>query len=92
MISFKDLKNAFLVALWFIFLTFPIMVIKVNPFERTVAWRWQNMIYVAAGSFVCYLASRFFLARKAAKQKKQKLPTIRLSNWAVRNPNSRKIR
>ncbi|MBW1749470.1 MAG: branched-chain amino acid ABC transporter permease [Deltaproteobacteria bacterium] len=76
MISFKDLKNAFLVALWFVFLTFPLMVIKVNPFERTIDWRWQNMGYVAAGSFICYLASRFFLANKAAKQKKQKLLAV----------------
>ncbi len=87
MISLKDLKNAFLVALWFVFLTFPIMVIKVNPFERTFGWRWQNMIYVAAGSFICYLASRFFLARKAAKQKKQKLlaiPDKPKSDWQQR--------
>jgi len=76
MISLKDLKNALLVALWFIFLTFPIMVIKVNPFERTVTWRWQNMMYVAVVSFVCYLASRFFLARKTAKQEKHKLQAI----------------
>lgn len=76
MISFKDLKNAFLVALWFVFLTFPLMVIKVNPFERTIDWRWQNMGYMAAGSFICYLASRFFLANKAAKQKKQKLLAV----------------
>ena len=87
MISFKDLKNAFLVALWFVFLTFPLMVIKVNPFERTIDWRWQNMGYVAAGSFICYLASRFFLANKAAKQKKQKLlgiPDKPKNDWQQR--------
>ena len=87
MISLKDLKNALLVALWFIFLTFPIMVIKVNPFERTVTWRWQNMMYVAVVSFVCYLASRFLLARKTAKQEKQKLQAIPAkpkSDWQQR--------
>ncbi|MEA2115522.1 MAG: branched-chain amino acid ABC transporter permease [Thermodesulfobacteriota bacterium] len=87
MISFKDLKNAFLVALWFVFLTFPLMVIKVNPFERTIDWRWQNMGYVAAGSFICYLGSRFFLANKAAKQKKQKLqdmPDKPKNDWQQR--------
>jgi branched-chain amino acid transport system permease protein len=87
MISLKDLKNAFLVALWFVFLTFPLMVIKVNPFERTIGWRWQNMGYVAAGSFIFYLASRFFLASKAAKQNKQKLldiPDKPRSDWQQR--------
>ena len=70
MISFKDLKNAFLVALWFIFLTFPLLVIKVNPFERTIDWRWHNMVYVAAASFASYLASRFFHTRRLTRQQK----------------------
>ena len=46
MFSLKDIRNAFLVVLWFMFLTFPLMVIKVNPIERIVTWRWQNMLYV----------------------------------------------
>jgi len=70
MISFKDLKNAFLVALWFIFLTFPLLVIKVNPFERTIDWRWHNMLYVAAAIFACYLACRFFHTRRLTRQQK----------------------
>jgi len=76
MISLKDLKKAFLVALWFVFLTFPIMVIKVNPFERTFDFRWLNMLYVAGGSFIFYLASRLYLANKKIQQKKQKLPDM----------------
>ena len=94
MISLKDLKNAFLVALWFIFLTFPIMVIKVNPFERTITWRWQNMLYVAVASFICYLAGRFFLASKTAKQKKQKLlglPDKPKSDWQQRLLNEPRL-
>ncbi|WP_446008344.1 high-affinity branched-chain amino acid ABC transporter permease LivM [Candidatus Electrothrix sp.] len=66
------LKNAFLVSLWFCFLTFPIMVIKVNPYEETVVWRWQNMLYVGLASFSLYLFSRFFLFWKAGQQEKKK--------------------
>lgn len=64
MITRQDIRNAFLVSLWFVFLTFPLMVIKVNPMEHVVSWRWGNMFYVAAGSFVLYLLSRAFLRHK----------------------------
>jgi len=67
MISLKDIRNAFLVALWFMFLTFPLMVIKVNPIERVVTWRWHNMLYVAGGSFVLFLAGRLFVKQKEGK-------------------------
>lgn len=55
LISLKEIKRSLLIALWFAFLTFPIMVIRVNPIERTVSWRWINLLYVALGSFVISL-------------------------------------
>jgi branched-chain amino acid transport system permease protein len=60
MVSLKDIRNAFLVALRFIFLTFPLMVIKVNPIEKVITWRWQNMLYIGGASFVLFLVSRIF--------------------------------
>ncbi len=72
MITFNDIKNGLLAACWFVFLTFPIMVVKVNPYERTIDWRWDNMGYVAITVFVCYLAGRLFLIRKEIKQEKMK--------------------
>ncbi len=77
MLRLKDLRTALLVALWFVFLTFPIMVIRVNPFERTITWRWQNMVLVGVGSFLMYLVSRIVLQRKAARQKQLRLGLIR---------------
>lgn len=71
-VVFTYLKNAFLVSLWFCFLTFPIMVIKVNPYEETVVWRWQNMLYVALVSFFLSLLSQFFLGWKATRTEKKK--------------------
>ena len=68
MITLHDIKKAFLVSLWFVFLTFPLMVIKINPYERIVSWRWANMLYIAAGSFVLYLLSRAFLKHKEKKR------------------------
>jgi len=33
------------------FLTFPIMVIKVNTVYNTIVWRWHNLIYIGVGAF-----------------------------------------
>lgn len=59
-----ELKKSLLVSCWFIFLTFPIMVIRVNPFEETVDYRWRNMILVGVCTFLLSLIGRFILARK----------------------------
>lgn len=64
MLSLKEIQRCLLLSLWFVFLTFPIMVIKVDPLERIVHWRWQNIIYVAVGSFFLSLLFRFFIKRK----------------------------
>ncbi len=58
------LKRSFFISLWFIFLTFPILSIRVNTIERVVQWRWWNMFYVALGSFVLSLAWFYFLEKR----------------------------
>lgn len=58
------IKDSLLVSLWFILLTFPIMVIRVNTIENVVEWRWQNMLFVGLGSFVLSFAWRYLLKRK----------------------------
>ncbi|MBE0582598.1 MAG: branched-chain amino acid ABC transporter permease [Desulfofustis sp.] len=64
MFTFQELKRSVLISLWFVFLTFPIMVVKVNSIEKTVHWRWMNIVYVLVGSFVLSLVFRYFLKRK----------------------------
>ena len=66
----KDLRNAAGVALWFMFLTFPLLVIKINTVARTVEWRWQNLLWVGVAGFVASLVSRLFAARKLARQER----------------------
>lgn len=61
MVTLQDVKRALLVALWFVFLTFPIMVIRVNPIEKTVSWRWSNLLFVAVGTLVLSLVARFWM-------------------------------
>jgi branched-chain amino acid transport system permease protein len=73
MISFKDIQKGFLVSLWFAFLTFPLLVIKVNPIERIIVWRWQNMLWISVASFCCYITVRAYKSRMLARQKRIKL-------------------
>lgn len=59
-----ELKKSVLVSLWFMFLTFPIMVIRVNTIENTVVWRWENLALIGIGSFVLSFFWRWALRRK----------------------------
>ena len=55
-----ELKKAMLVAVWFMFLTLPILVVKVNPIEQKVVWRWANLALVGLAAFVLTLAGRYY--------------------------------
>jgi len=68
---FNDIKKGFFISLWFVFLTFPFLVIKVDPVERIITWRWHNTLWIALGSFCCYMASRLFQARQQRQQNHQ---------------------
>ncbi|PLX41358.1 MAG: branched-chain amino acid ABC transporter permease [Deltaproteobacteria bacterium] len=60
----KNLKQSILISLWFIFLTFPLMVIRVNTVEQEVEWRWINMAFIGVGAFICSYIWRYLMARK----------------------------
>ena len=62
--TFSEIRKSSVVALWFIFLTFPIMVMKVNPLDKTLKWRWMNMVYVGIGAFFLSFIWRYLLKRK----------------------------
>ena len=81
MITLKDIRSALLVSLWFVFLTFPLLVVKVNPIERTVLWRWHNMLYIAGGSFILYLLSRlFFIHADKRRERLAREPRIQAAD------------
>ena len=62
----KDLKQSFFISAWFMLLTFPIMVIRVNTIEKVVQWRWINMAAMGIGTFVLSYLWRYMMARKEA--------------------------
>lgn len=71
--SFQELKRTVLISLWFMFLTFPIVVIRVNFVNDTITWRWQNMLLIGVGTFAGSLLWRFALARRKTPGKPQAL-------------------
>jgi len=52
------------------FLTFPIMVIRVNTVERIIEWRWRNLFIVGIGSFFLSLAWRYLIKKQETGKKK----------------------
>jgi branched-chain amino acid transport system permease protein len=52
------------VSVWFMFLTFPIMVIRVNTVENVVEWRWENMLLIGIGSFFSSFVWRYMIKRR----------------------------
>lgn len=64
MFNFEELKKSFLVSLWFMFLTFPIMVIRVNTIHKTIEWRWHKLLFVGIGSFLVSYVWRYLIKRK----------------------------
>ena len=65
----QNLKQSILVSVWFVFLTFPLMVVRVNTMDNVIVWRWMNMVWVAIGSFVLSYLWRYMLARQQARKK-----------------------
>jgi branched-chain amino acid transport system permease protein len=64
-----EIKKSFFVALWFMLLTFPVMVIRVNTIYRTIEWRWVNMLWIGLGTFFLSFLWRYAHQRQAMGKK-----------------------
>jgi len=70
----NELIKSIMASIWFMFLTFPIMVIKVNTVTDTVEWRWHNMAIVGVGTFFLSMLWRYLIKKKeegGTKEKKE---------------------
>ncbi|MBW2513463.1 MAG: high-affinity branched-chain amino acid ABC transporter permease LivM [Deltaproteobacteria bacterium] len=86
MFRFSEIKKSFLVALWLMFLTFPIMVIRVNTIYKTIEWRWERMVMVGIGAFFLSFLWRYLHKRKEAGQKKaEEAGTLPLAQRLIKN-------
>lgn len=79
----KEIKKSLIVSIWFAFLTFPIIVIRVNTIEKTIEWRWFRLAAVVIGSFFLSFLWRYMLRRQEMGRKakeagrKEKTPLLR---------------
>ncbi len=89
----KEMKKSLVISIWFMILTFPIMVIKVNTIENTVVWRWASLIGMGIGSFFMATLWRYLLDRKNMKSdiSDKKTLQMRVMDWANENPKVKKI-
>ncbi len=71
LLSWNEIKKSLMASIWFMFLTFPIMVIQVNTIHRTVEWRWHRMFLVGIGTFFLSIVWRYMIRRKEAGIKKK---------------------
>lgn len=59
-----EIKKSLITSLWFMFLTFPILVIRVNTVHDVIEWRWINFVVVGVGSFALSALWRYLMRKK----------------------------
>lgn len=84
MFKLSEIKKSIIVALWFIFLTFPILVIKVNTIDNEIIWRWHNMFTIGIATFTLSLIWRYFQETEGSGQ--------RIAALFTQNPLTRNIK
>ena len=89
MLKIKDIKNALLISLWLMFLTFPLAVTKVNTIENTINWRWINLLLIGVATFLISLLWIYLLKRKekdVEKEKKDIFEICRINKELCKSP------
>jgi branched-chain amino acid transport system permease protein len=63
------------------FFTFPLMVIRVNTIEKTIDWRWMNMVYIGITVFILSAVWRELVRRQkgTSRFKKETEPKLRIA-------------
>ncbi|MGL4860800.1 MAG: ABC transporter permease subunit [Enterobacteriaceae bacterium] len=62
----RGVLRSFWVSLWFMALTFPIVVIKVSTLDGSVSWRWGNALLIGVAIFFLSFIWRALLVQRGA--------------------------
>ncbi|MFH1910521.1 MAG: branched-chain amino acid ABC transporter permease [Pseudomonadota bacterium] len=82
--ALSEFKKSLIISLWFMLLTFPIMVIRVNTIEKVVEWRWRNMAFIGIGSFLLSFVWRYLLGRKEKGRKLAEAGSVEVRPFSQR--------
>ena len=69
------LKRSIGISLWFMFLSLPLMVVRVNTINNEIEWRWSNMLWVGLCAFALAWFWHFSVERRAARREEEKVDT-----------------
>jgi branched-chain amino acid transport system permease protein len=86
-----ELKKSFITSLWFMFLTFPILVIRVNTVHNIIEWRWINLVMVGIGSFGLSALWRYLIRRKKRGITKTEVEGVTRTTLSQRLLNNRQF-
>ncbi len=67
----RGIVRSLLVSLWFMALTFPLLVIKISPLNGEVIWRFANALYLGLGVFFLSFVWRALLVVKGITTAKE---------------------
>ncbi|PCI24736.1 MAG: branched-chain amino acid ABC transporter permease [SAR324 cluster bacterium] len=65
----ENIKKSSIIAVWFIFLSFPLVVLRVDYIDKTIDYRWHNILWIGIGAFFISWVWRYFLKRKNESDK-----------------------
>ncbi|MBU3916745.1 DUF3382 domain-containing protein, partial [bacterium] len=71
---FEEIKKSLIASVWFAILAFPILAIKVDYIDKTIEWRWLNMIGIVVAAFIISFIWRYFLQKTARSRNKADIP------------------
>jgi len=83
----SHVKRSLGIALWFMFLTLPLMVVRVNTVSREIEWRWHNMALVGICAFAIAWFWQFSIERrlsKLAQVSNDRHPELKKPTWTQR--------
>ena len=83
----SHVKRSLGIALWFMFLTLPLMVVRVNTVSREIEWRWHNLALVGICAFAIAWFWQFSIERrlsKLAQVSNDKHPQLKKPTWTQR--------
>lgn len=80
----RVVKRTVLTGIWFGFLTFPLMVMKVDSVSGAIEWRWRNLAWIVVASMGFSLVWHWLLERKDIRRRQDELAIRDSRVWIAR--------